>query len=208
MPPATDSSAPGLEKSARDAPPHGATTKPRSCVVCRSRKVRCDKLSPCSNCRRANIPCVLPSADRPPRWARRLDRANFAALSSSNEAQQQQQQSSSQIHDGGAAAVQVAERLQKLESLVKDLSSQLEQAQAALPAANSDSPSANSTGSAVSKEAENLGGSPSAQSGPNATRQSGKLVIQDASSRYISSEFWSKINDEVEPSLDCPFPSS
>ncbi|KAK7911480.1 fungal-specific transcription factor domain-containing protein [Apiospora marii] len=199
VPPAADSSGPGPEKSARDAPQHAAaTTKPRSCVVCRSRKVRCDKLSPCSNCRRANIPCVLPSADRPPRWARRLDRANLAALSSSNETQRQQQQSSSHTHDAGeTATVQVAERLQKLESLVKDLSSQLEQAQAALPAASSDSPSANSTGSAARREAENWGDSPSAQSGPNATRQSGRLVIQDAGSRYISSDFWSKINDEL-----------
>ncbi|KAK8112586.1 hypothetical protein PG984_013112 [Apiospora sp. TS-2023a] len=197
--PAADSPGPWPEKSARDAP--HAATKPRSCVVCRSRKVRCDKLSPCSNCRRANIPCVLPSADRPPRWARRLDRANLAALSSSsNEAHQQQQQQQQQqsfsssshqqyhsTHGGGAAAaaVQVAERLQKLESLVKDLSSQLEQAQAAVPA-NSGSPSANSKDS------------PSSHSGPIATRQSGKLVGQDANrSRYISSDFWSKINDEL-----------
>ncbi|KAK7964341.1 fungal-specific transcription factor domain-containing protein [Apiospora saccharicola] len=202
--PAADSPGPGPEKSARDAP-HTAT-KPRSCVVCRSRKVRCDKLSPCSNCRRANIPCVLPSADRQPRWARRLDRANLAAWSSPNEAQQQQQQQQSlpashqqhSAHDlGGAAAVQVTERLQKLESLVKNLSSQLEQAQAAIPA-NSGSPSAHSTGSAPRREGEKWGDSPSSQSGLSATRQSGKLVVQDADrSRYISSDFWSKINDEL-----------
>ncbi|KAK8079223.1 fungal-specific transcription factor domain-containing protein [Apiospora phragmitis] len=134
-----------------------------------------------------------PLADRPPRWARRLDRAHLAASSDA------QPSSSSQppAHDGGAA-VQVAERLQKLESLVKDLSSQLEQAQAVVAPANSGSPSANSTGSSARREAENWGDSPSASAPPGATRQSGKLVIQDGDrSRYISSDFWSKINDEL-----------
>ncbi|KAK7959859.1 fungal-specific transcription factor domain-containing protein [Apiospora aurea] len=186
MPPA-DLSAAGSEKGARNEP-HSAAPKPRSCVVCRSRKVRCDKLSPCSNCRRANIPCVLPSADRPPRWARRLDRANLAA--SSSNAQQRT------THDGGAAVL-VVERLQKLESLVKDLSSQLEQAQAAVPTNNSGSP-ANSTGSSTRREADDRGDTPSTNLSRSATRQSGKLVIQDADrSRYVSSDFWSKINDEL-----------
>ncbi|KAJ5233864.1 uncharacterized protein N7469_005630 [Penicillium citrinum] len=66
-------SASEAEKHARS---NGETSshapKPRSCVTCRSRKVRCDKKAPCSNCRRANIACVLPSIDRQPRWARRL----------------------------------------------------------------------------------------------------------------------------------------
>ncbi|KAK7995516.1 hypothetical protein PG990_014289 [Apiospora arundinis] len=194
------SAADGSEKSARDAPaPRSATaTKPRSCVVCRSRKVRCDKLSPCSNCRRANIACVLPSADRPPRWARRLDRANLAAAAAAASSSSNAQQTSSQppANDSGGA-VHVMDRLQKLEGLVKDLSSQLEQAQAAVPV-NSGSPSANSTGSSTRREAENWGESLPAHPGPSATRQSGKLLVQNADrSRYISSDFWSRINDEL-----------
>ncbi|KAK8116438.1 uncharacterized protein PG998_004719 [Apiospora kogelbergensis] len=190
-PSAPSSAAAGSEKSASDAPRSAA--KPRSCVVCRSRKVRCDKLSPCSNCRRANIPCVLPSADRPPRWARRLDRANLAA---SNPAAQPSSQPPP-AHESGAAAVQVMDRLQKLEGLVKDLSSQLEQAQAAVPA-TSGSPSANSTASSTRRERGDWGDSPPAQPGSAANKRSGQLVIQDAGrSRYISSDFWSKINDEL-----------
>lgn len=81
----------------------GRATKPRSCVVCRSRKVRCDKQSPCSNCRRANIACTVPSNDRPPRWARRLAQP---------------------------APEDVMERLRTLEHLVKVLSGQLEEANA------------------------------------------------------------------------------
>ncbi|KAK6836822.1 hypothetical protein PG987_007317 [Apiospora arundinis] len=189
------SAADGSEKSARDAPPprSATTAKPRSCVVCRSRKVRCDKLSPCSNCRRANIACVLPSADRPPRWARRLDRANLAAAAAAASSSSNAQQTSSQppANDSGGA-VHVMDRLQKLEGLVKDLSSQLEQAQAAVPV-GSGSPSANSTGSSTRREAENWGESPPTHPGPSAARQSGKLLVQNADrSRYISSDFWSQ----------------
>lgn len=40
---------------------------PRSCVTCRKRKVKCDKLHPCSNCARANIECIFPNPGRAPR---------------------------------------------------------------------------------------------------------------------------------------------
>lgn len=101
-------SASGAEKHARAtgevSPPRAS--KPRSCVTCRSRKVRCDKKSPCSNCRRANIACVLPNIDRPPRWARRFQQ-------------------------GQGPSGDVTNRLRSLENLVKHLSSQLDQAKAA-----------------------------------------------------------------------------
>ena len=119
--PGAFASASDAEKSARlDASGRNeATPRPRSCVVCRSRKVRCDKRAPCSNCRRANIACVFPSTDRPPRWARRLDRLN-SALSNPQASQEVRP-----IADG------VMERLRTLECLVKDLSGQLEKAKSA-----------------------------------------------------------------------------
>lgn len=127
--------------SAADAEKDANTStvqKPRSCFVCRRRKVRCDKTSPCSNCRRANIPCLVPSstADRPPRWARRLELAD---------------------NDGDKPAI---ERLAALECLVRDLRAQLAQ----------------------QKDAD-------------------RLLARDAnasaSSRYVSSGFWSTINVSI-----------
>ncbi|KAH7047534.1 fungal-specific transcription factor domain-containing protein, partial [Macrophomina phaseolina] len=37
-------------------PPHAL-----SCVACRSRKIRCDKVQPCSPCRRSGVECVFPA---------------------------------------------------------------------------------------------------------------------------------------------------
>ena len=114
------------------------TPKLRSCAICRSRKVRCDKLLPCSNCRRANIACVFPSADRPLRWARRLEcLANNAGASNPP---------TQQVIDPGVD--KVMDRLRNLESLVEKLRGQLVQARVeAASSVDSGSSGVNSPGS-------------------------------------------------------------
>ncbi|TVY45871.1 Bikaverin cluster transcription factor [Lachnellula occidentalis] len=179
----------GRAESSTPASASASIPKKRSCVVCRSRKVRCDKLSPCSNCRRGDIACVFPSSDRPPRWARRLAASN------------PQISAVSQTPD--PAATQVMERLRNLESLVKDLSGQLEVANAAA-AANSTTggSSVNSPGS--SSHDHDTGPqkevSPSTNTGNvGLQKQFGRLVLQDANrSRYVNSGFWSRVNDELD----------
>ncbi|KAI0415215.1 hypothetical protein F5X98DRAFT_229008 [Xylaria grammica] len=158
-----------------------APQKLRSCVVCRSRKVRCDKESPCSNCRRAGIPCVIPSADRPPRWARRLERFAHNAAAGERSAPA-----------GDPPTTQVMERLRNLESLVKDLSSQLEQAHA-LSNSTGNSPAS----SANDRDGENQTGTP--LTAGSLQSQFGRLVLSGAGpGRYVSSGFWSRVKDELD----------
>ncbi|KAH8596409.1 fungal-specific transcription factor domain-containing protein [Bisporella sp. PMI_857] len=183
---------PGSAGSASTAE-KSATSKLRSCVVCRSRKVRCDKLSPCSNCRRANIACILPAADRPPRWARRLERVTQMAPASS---------SPSAREEAEPRVGQVMDRLHHLESLVKELSGQLEKANAAAARSTGGSSGINSPESSShdrDRDAEHLRDSPlTIASNSGVQKQLGKLVLHDASkSRYVSSRFWSHVNDEI-----------
>ena len=205
----------GSSSPRRAAAAAGAPTKPRSCVTCRSRKVRCDKASPCSNCRRAGIACVFPSLDRPPRWARRLERIT--------QAQAQAQAQFPQVQrDPDPNVDQVMDRLRNLEGLVKELSSQLEEAhtagRSAKDRASSSVPSRGSPTSSSNlgpKDAPSAGHHPfeksSASSSPptgsspantsNIQGQFGRLVVGDANrSRYVSSGFWSRVNDEVRMS--------
>ncbi|KAG8672662.1 hypothetical protein FPOAC1_005938 [Fusarium poae] len=176
-------SASGPEKSAKPAP----TAKLRSCVVCRTRKVRCDKLSPCSNCRRANIPCVVPSNDRPPRWARRLERFT------SDDGPVQVDKNKNKNPEGN----QALDRLHTLENLVKELRSQLEQA-------NATSSRGASSEAASPPENTKPAASPSSASASASTtsdvqKHFGRMVLKDAHQRrYISSGFWSRISDELE----------
>jgi hypothetical protein len=183
-------SASASEKSAKSLAPRAPASKgskSRSCVVCRSRKVRCDKQSPaCSNCRRANIACVFPSDDRPPRWARGLvDKAN-ATNSSAPETDEQEVR-------------RVMERLQNLESLVKELSSQLKESQAANSSAGGSSSGIGSPDKFISDhDADSHRDISPASDATGVSKQFGRLVVQNASrSRYVSSGFWSRINDEV-----------
>lgn len=72
-------------KASPDSRSSGATYPHiRSCTVCRSRKVKCDRNRPCGHCVRAGTECVYPSgpgrAPRRPRQAldtRVLDRLSF-----------------------------------------------------------------------------------------------------------------------------------
>ncbi|KAI1867497.1 hypothetical protein JX265_007299 [Neoarthrinium moseri] len=177
--PGAASSVSGAEGNATSsAPPSSTTTAPappklRSCVVCRSRKVRCNKESPCANCRRANIPCVFPSADRPPRWARRLERITSNAAAGAKAGS-----------DADPATAQVMERLRNLEGLVKELSGQLEQAHSA--AQSNAGSEGNSPGNSAHGRDADHAAAPSGPGSSSIQKQFGRMVINDPSrSRYL-----------------------
>ncbi|QVM09273.1 hypothetical protein D8B26_003937 [Coccidioides posadasii str. Silveira] len=52
---------------------------PRSCVTCRRRKIRCNKLQPCSNCTKAKVECVFPKPGRAPRKSKKATEADLLA---------------------------------------------------------------------------------------------------------------------------------
>ena len=165
--------------------------KLQSCVICRRRKVRCDKQNPCSNCRKANIACTFPSTDRPPRWARRLERLTKNAAASDAPA--------SQGTDAGVT--KVMDRLQSLEGLVKDLKGQLQQAQAAATP-NSGSSGLGSPGRSPRDRVRDAQKQPSiASNTSDEQKHFGRLVKVGSRSRYVSSGFWSRVNDEVRQPL-------
>jgi hypothetical protein len=89
------------------------------------------------------------------------------------------------------------ERIRTLENLVKDLSGQLEEANARANSAEV-SPAAQSPGSSTHD--------PTSTSSPHSEhlqKQFGRLVLRDTNqSRYIGSGFWSRVTDEVR-SIRC-----
>lgn len=173
----------------------GPALNPRSCVTCRRRKVRCDKQMPCSNCRRAQIPCIFPAPGRAPRQQRPKD-PNAPPKSSSQR------------------EVELVKRLRKLEGIVEELSGQIEVESGSGRQAHSESPRVGSIGgegSSLSHYSSSLDffGRPSSEGGhdtnPDILRkrdvghQFGRMVLGDqkGTARYVSSGFWSKMNDEI-----------
>ncbi len=87
-----------------------------SSAVSRTRKVRYHRRSPCSICRRANITCVYPISNRPPRWARHFEASSGitgAALGAAS--------NTSAVDDEEEDSDRVMVRLQNSENLVREL---------------------------------------------------------------------------------------
>lgn len=186
-------------------------TKPRSCATCRSRKVKCDRLSPCTNCQRADIECVVPQADRVPRWARRLHHVTPlpGVVPQQQPLPQHLPQSShtstSTSISSTSPSPQVLERLRSLQSLVRELNVQLQQAHAAnsssgrvLTHDGTDFTSPAQSSILAQPLSRQQRDTSAGQSAPRADDQLRRLATRDAHmSRYISSNFWSRIRDEV-----------
>ncbi|OTB02666.1 hypothetical protein M426DRAFT_61704, partial [Hypoxylon sp. CI-4A] len=181
---------------------------PRSCVTCRRRKVRCDKFMPCGNCRKAQIQCVFPAPGRAPRRPRVKDPNAPPKQTSERE-------------------IELMKRLRKLESIVEDLSGQIEVETARHPSLSGGGSPETTTDGSNDRErrkpngyiySENLpGGYPPADQSKYGRLQNGdsngstskttlgdtdksfgRLVLNEkGKTRYVSSAFWSKINDEI-----------
>lgn len=216
-----------LHAESLDAVPPGATvypplaevsaaSNPRSCVTCRKRKVRCDKSMPCGNCRRAQIQCVFPAPGRAPRRPRpkdpnappkhrstereveligRLRKLEGIVEELSGQIQLEAVRHSSSSGNSPEAAIgrdgeAHAGNHGLAESSVSG--SSREQSSPRVGSAGRGSPA---PGRLVSGYNTSLG--PLGRA-PDVNKQLGRLVLNDkGTSRYVSSGFWSRINDEV-----------
>ncbi|KAK3328135.1 fungal-specific transcription factor domain-containing protein [Cercophora scortea] len=186
-PPMSTSSAPASKLS--------QTSKSRvpSCILCHNRKVRCDKASPCSTCKQGGVACVYPSSDRPPAWVRRMWKSRPQSGKDTPPAPR----------TPGPSARKLQERVKELESLVNDLRSQLEVRHSPLASAETVTSATNTvTGKDTRITTPTTSASHERLSDSNledANQQFGRLIIDGTSqSRYVSSGFWSRVNDELD----------
>lgn len=198
-----------------------AATNPRSCVTCRRRKVRCDKYMPCGNCRRAQILCVFPAPGRAPRRPRPKDpNAPQKQHSSEREIELVKrlrklegivEELSCQIEleavrhsstDGHSPDAASGDGDHRHMSTPTDASRGSGSRGNATPAAGSRSRAEGSGTVTQNGSPHDIGGLVNLVGGlvtsPTEMNKSfGRLVLNKGTSRYVSSGFWSKINDEV-----------
>ncbi|KFY90814.1 hypothetical protein V498_05812 [Pseudogymnoascus sp. VKM F-4517 (FW-2822)] len=88
------------------APP--VVVKPKACISCRTRKVKCDKSSPCTNCTLWSLECVYPSP------IRRCPRPRKRPIAFPPD-------------EGGGTGIlpSLDERIQKVEKILKDLTNSI-----------------------------------------------------------------------------------
>ncbi|KAL8695544.1 MAG: hypothetical protein Q9224_003367, partial [Gallowayella concinna] len=152
-------------------PPNKA--KSLSCGTCRERKVRCDKNQPCSTCQRAKVPCIFPSA-------KRLPRKRQGERKKTNE--------------------KLLQRLNRLEALVekagldeKDEQVVEKKKECSVDAPIRSSPEKLSNADVARKKRDRSETSQSSGSQPG-----GKTALEGEMSRYLGSNFWASLSDEVE----------
>lgn len=185
--------------SASDAP-----LKIWSCVVCRRRKVRCDRRDPCANCTKAGIECHYPVTGRVPR--RRADPATWTSPA--------QKQS------------ELLSRLRRLEAVVTELAGQVEDGpgaplitpattrdvQAVTPVtardvtAVSGSTSSPDTAQSDASVVQSVSSGSDALSKPPGSEfdeEFGRLVVGKDGGLHVGNRFWSVFCDEVS----CPLSS-
>ncbi|CAK3762626.1 transcriptional regulatory [Lecanosticta acicola] len=198
------SDGPSHDGTAQDAPAttaasrslvnaQGRTLNPRSCVTCRRRKVKCDKLHPCSNCNRAHIECIFPAPGRAPRKPRKA---------------------------GEGRDKELLERLRRLEGVVKGMGVEVPNKEGEPAPKNIDNDTragTNSTGQVHGASESNGNGfnrtvakDQADQDFHNKTRwveeqqkgrfenKFGRLVVNEGKSRYINNSFWASLSNEVE----------
>ncbi|KAL8972042.1 MAG: hypothetical protein Q9183_000759 [Haloplaca sp. 2 TL-2023] len=160
---------------------------PRSCILCRKRKVRCNKRHPCANCTKADIECIFPGPGRAPRRSRKPPDAELLA------------------------------RLRRLEGVVQHLGKSVDEGEENghenLPDGASLStdklgetkvkpPEADKKIHVPSKCGMFNGPEPRKTSVDGVTKEFGRLVVEEGRSRYVSNKFWNSLGDEIAEMQD------
>ena len=157
------------KQPARSDSVHSAHPNQRSCVTCRRRKVRCDKIHPsCTNCSKAGIECVFPGPGRAKRKTRKPQDAELLA------------------------------RLKKLEGVIQSLGAQVEEDKGTIRGP-SVMPSIQGELEAHREDGIRQNGDtgPQRRNSSILDKQLGRLVINEGRSRYVSNSFWASMGDEV-----------
>lgn len=157
------------KQPARSDSVHSAHLSQRSCVTCRRRKVRCDKIHPsCTNCSKAGIECVFPGPGRAKRKTRKPQDAELLA------------------------------RLKKLEGVIQSLGAQVEEDKGTIRGP-SVMPSIQGELEAHREDCIRQNGDtgPQRRNSSIIDKQLGRLVINEGRSRYVSNSFWASMGDEV-----------
>ena len=142
--------------------------KPLSCTNCRQRKVKCDKSDPCAACKRAGVECIFPNRTRVPRGRRSVNQAKNA---------------------------EITRRIRRLEGLIEKFGALAEEK--GLDDSLTDGAAATPQSLGPSSHRSN---EPNKAAGRKAAARDGgssKRTSEEDLDRYVSSDFWKNLSNEV-----------
>lgn len=168
--------------------PASPALNPRSCVICRRRKVRCNKQYPCSNCAKAKVQCIFPAPERAKRRPRKPP-------------------------DG-----ELMSRLRRLEGVIQGMGMSVEdelassdgqgmghsvdQQQHQHQGTGSQSGSHSSAHQQSTRDSMRHVPAPNSPDGivnGEFSNDFSRLVVNEGKSRYVNNRFWATLSSEVRP---------
>lgn len=144
--------------------------QPLSCLRCANRKVRCDRIVPCSNCIKHDVGCEFPQ----PRTEKRQRRKVVDVSSSSSP--------SSSSSSSSLSSNRLRARLGRYQEMLKDLGVDVE----SIP----DS----AHGTVVSAPMRDT---PARHRTVDDSAARGRLFVNENGSRYIEGNLWTRIGEDV-----------
>ncbi|KAI1381262.1 hypothetical protein F4677DRAFT_120549 [Hypoxylon crocopeplum] len=167
---AASSSTPGTYAS-----PSQAQLQPYSCLQCKNRKVKCDRIDPCANCCKAGAKCIY-RAPPPRRRRKRVQpEASIEGVSAIG----------SENHDIGS----LLEKVRRYEKLLKDLGM--------LKRATAGTIDEREINIALRSRPAHTGDLPTGSTDPMAGGD-GKLIAKYGKSRYLENNLWMSVTDEFQ----------
>lgn len=190
---AQESSAENKPLSAAQGP---GARNPRTCVTCKRRKVKCDRISPCSNCIKAQIPCNYPPPGRAPRQPRRglrlSDKGNLPELV--DQVWALMAKAMEQNMNPEAATLRHSHD-SEFPSLARETMGEQNNKLTPVRLVGMDESSGSRGTSGLKGQAVSLGSSEAQQWAQLARDVPGQLVIGEGKSQYIPSPFWASMSE-------------
>lgn len=188
---------PGLTVASPDASPSSALTSRTtpshsqiqlySCLQCKHRKVKCDRIDPCGNCEKAGAECVYRTPP-PPKRKKRKHQQGDAFEKGSTTGNEDAETPLYAINSTSEREHELLEKIRKYESLLKDLG--------ALKRSTVHSPDKRThyTLSDRSRRTSQQTSHSSELVNPGA----GKLIAEHGRSRYLENKLWTSVTDEFQ----------
>ena len=146
-----------------------------SCIRCFDRKVKCDKLSPCSNCSKSNVECVFRVPPTPRRRKKRTQEELLLARLKRCE----------ELLKSNGINVDGTETLTKTESTTTTLESPPQPSRQNSRQFSPDMPSAEEVTEAMIFAAPEI-------------KKSGRLIVDQGKSLFIENNLWASLSDEFQ----------
>lgn len=165
--------------------PSEPSIQPYSCLQCKHRKVKCDRIDPCIHCRKAGAECIY----RAPPPPKRRKRGQPDVSETGSAADTEPHEAVVSPRDYVVEREDLLDKVRRYETMLKDLG--------ALKRATVGTLKESASSNSVPEQPPRLAGGSAARTPDSTTMDGeGKLITKYGKSRYLENVLWTSVRDE------------